>query len=80
MSKKLIKQICSNFIVWILQKKLIQYIGIVRKNSWEYELVQVEEYHGAIDCQYCNKPMSHNIKTGGEFKMIYVKCACSRND
>ena len=21
-----------------------------KKKSWEYELVKVEEYHGAIDC------------------------------
>ena len=28
-----------------------------KKKSWEYEMVPVEEYHGAIDCQYCNKPM-----------------------
>ena len=40
---------------------------------------QVEEYHGAVDCQYCNRPMSHNIKTGGEFKVVYVKCGCSRS-
>ena len=45
-----------------------------KKKSWEYELVPVEEYHGVIDCQYCNRPMSHNIKTGGEFKVVYVKC------
>ena len=51
-----------------------------KKKSWEYEIIQVEEYHGVIDCQYCNKPMSHNIKTGGEFKVVYVKCGCSRND
>ena len=51
-----------------------------KKKSWEYEVVQVEEYHGAIDCQYCNKPMSHNIKTEGEFKVIYVKCGCNRTD
>jgi len=43
-----------------------------KKKSWEYQMVPVEEYHGAVDCQYCNRPMSHNIKTGGEFKVVYV--------
>ena len=51
-----------------------------KKKSWEYEVVQEEEYRGAIDCQYCNKPMSHNIKTSGELKVVYVKCGCTRND
>jgi len=49
-----------------------------KKKLWEYEIVPVEEYHGSVDCQYCNKPMSHNIKTKGEFKVVYVKCGCSR--
>ena len=48
------------------------------KKSWEYEMIQVEEYFGFSECQQCRKPMSHNIKTGGEFKMIYVKCGCAR--
>ena len=47
--------------------------------SWKYEIVQVEEYHGHTDCQYCHRPMSHNIKTGGQFKVVYVKCACARS-
>ena len=48
------------------------------KKSWEYCMVNVEEYFGFVECQQCRKPMSHNIKTGGEFKMVYVKCGCSR--
>ena len=43
-------------------------------------MVQVEEYHGWTECQYCNKPMSHNIKTEGEFKVVYVKCGCTRTN
>jgi len=49
-----------------------------KKKSWEYNMVQVEEYFGFNECQQCRKPMSHNIKTNGEFKMVYVKCGCSR--
>jgi len=44
--------------------------------SWQYKIVPVEEYHGFVNCQYCHKPISHNIKTGGEFKVVYVKCGC----
>ena len=47
--------------------------------SWKYKMIKVEEYHGHTNCQRCNKPMSHNIKTGGEFKVVYVKCGCSRS-
>ena len=32
-----------------------------KKKSWEYKIVQVDEYHGWTECQYCNKTMSHNI-------------------
>ena len=46
--------------------------------SWNTKLVKVEEYHGVTECQYCQRPMSHNIKTEGEFKVVYVKCGCSR--
>jgi len=47
------------------------------KKSWQYKLVHVEEYHGFVECQHCRRPMSHNIKTEGEFKVVYVKCGCS---
>ena len=47
--------------------------------SWKTKLVKVEEYHGVTECQYCQRPMSHNIKTEGEFKVVYVKCGCSRS-
>ena len=30
--------------------------------SWNTKLVKVEEYHGVTECQYCQRPMSHNIK------------------
>ncbi len=41
-------------------------------------MIQVEEYHGFVECQQCRRPMSHNIKTDGEFKVVYVECGCSR--
>jgi len=46
---------------------------------WKTQKISVEEYHGFTECRYCHRPMSHNIKTNGEFKVVYVKCACSRN-
>ena len=46
--------------------------------SWAYTVVPVEEYHGFVECQQCRKPMSHNIKTNGEFKVVYVECACAK--
>ena len=48
------------------------------KKSWEHKMIQVEEYHGFVECQLCGRPISHNIKTGGEFKVVYVECGCSR--
>ena len=48
------------------------------KKSWDYKLVKVDEYFGYAQCQQCQRPMSHNIKSGGEFKMVYVKCACAQ--
>ncbi len=47
------------------------------KKSWDYKIIKVEEYFGFNECQQCRKPMSHNVKTDGEFKMIYVKCGCA---
>ena len=47
------------------------------KKSWDYEMIKVDEYFGFTECQQCRKPMSHNIKSEGEFKMVYVKCACA---
>ena len=47
------------------------------KKSWAYKVVPVDEYFGFTPCQQCHRPMSHNIKTGDEFKMVYVKCGCS---
>ena len=46
--------------------------------TWKYKIISVEEYHGFVQCQYCQKPISHNIKTHGEYKVVYVKCGCSR--
>ena len=48
--------------------------------SWKTELIKVDEYHGFTECRYCQRPMSHNIKTEGEFKVVYVKCGCSRTN
>lgn len=48
------------------------------KKSWAYKMVKVEEYFGFNECQQCRKPMSHNIKTEGEFKMVYVECGCAK--
>mgnify|MGYP001361287297 CR=1 FL=1 len=48
------------------------------EKSWKTEKVRVQEYHGFTECRYCRKPMSHNIKSNGEFKVVYVKCACNR--
>ena len=47
--------------------------------TWKYKIIPVEEYYGFVQCQYCQKPISHNIKTQGEFKVVYVKCGCSRS-
>ena len=47
------------------------------KKSWDYKMIKVDEYFGFTECQQCRKPMSHNIKSEGEFKMVYVKCACA---
>jgi len=49
-----------------------------KTKSWEYKIVQDEEYFGFTECQQCRRPMSHNIKTNGEFKMVYVKCGCAQ--
>ena len=46
------------------------------KKSWDYKLIKVDEYFGFTECQQCRKAMAHNVKTDGEFKMVYVKCAC----
>ena len=47
------------------------------KKAWDYKMIKVDEYFGFTECQQCRKPMSHNVKTDGEFKMVYVKCACA---
>ena len=47
--------------------------------SWKTKIVKVDEYHGFTECQQCQRIMSHNIKTDGEFKVVYVKCACATN-
>ena len=41
-----------------------------KSKSWNTELVKVEEYHGVTECRYCQRPMSYNIKTDGEFKVV----------
>ena len=45
--------------------------------SWKDKMVKIDEYFGFTECQRCRKPMSHNIKTEGQFKMVYVRCGCS---
>jgi len=47
------------------------------KKSWDHKMIKVDEYFGFNECQQCRKPMSHNVKSEGEFKMVYVKCGCS---
>ena len=47
------------------------------KKSWDYKIIKVDEYFGFTECQQCRKPISHNIKTDGEFEMVYVKCGCA---
>ena len=47
------------------------------KKSWDYKMIKVDEYFGFTECQQCRKPMSYNIKSEGEFKMVYVKCSCA---
>ena len=48
--------------------------------KWVTKKNQIEEYHGFTECRYCQKPMSHNVKINGEFKVIYAKCACSKSN
>ena len=48
--------------------------------KWDIKKIQVEEYHGNTECRYSQKPMSHNVKTNGEFKVIYTKCECSKSN
>lgn len=50
------------------------------KKSWITKKIHVEEYHGFTECRYCQKPMSHNVKINGAFKVIYTKCACSKSN
>ncbi len=47
------------------------------KKSWDYKMIRVDEYFGFTECQQCRKPMSHNVKSDGEFKVAYVKCGCA---
>ena len=42
--------------------------------SWDHKIVPVEEYHGFVECQQCRRPLSHNIKSEGVFRVIYVEC------
>jgi len=44
------------------------------KKSWDHKMIHVEEYHGFVECQICRKPMSHNIKTDGELKVLSNIC------
>jgi hypothetical protein len=50
-----------------------------KSKSWNTKLIKVEKYHGFTECRYCQRPISHNVKTEGEFKVVYVKCGCSRS-
>ena len=50
------------------------------KKSWDYKIIKVDEYFGYNQCQQCTKPISHNIKTDGEFKTVYVKCGCAERN
>lgn len=47
--------------------------------SWKDEAVKVDEYHGSTPCSRCQRPMSHNVKSGGEFRVVYVRCGCVRS-
>ena len=47
------------------------------EKSWKTEKIIVEEYYGFTECRYCNKPISHNVKTNNELKVVYVRCACN---
>ena len=42
--------------------------------SWDHKIVPIEEYHGFVECQQCRRPLSHNIKSEVEFRVIYVEC------
>ena len=48
--------------------------------KWVTKKIQIEEYHGFNECRYCQKPMSHNVKTNGELKVINTKCGGSKSN
>jgi len=48
------------------------------KKCWDIFTVSVDEYHGFTECRHCQKPVSHNIKSEGKFKVVWVRCACTR--
>ena len=54
--------------------------GNSENKKWITKRVEIEEYHGFAECRYCQKPLSHNVKTNGEFKVIYTKCGCSKSN
>ena len=60
-------------------KEIDSVVWSEEKKSWVVKKIVIEEYHGFTECKYCRRPMSYNVKTEGEFKVIYVKCGCSRN-
>ena len=46
------------------------------EKKWITEKITVEEYHGYTECRRCQKPLSHNVKTNGTFRIVYVRCGC----
>ncbi|WP_255464440.1 hypothetical protein [Nitrosopumilus sp. b1] len=46
------------------------------EKKWTTEKITIEEYHGFTECRRCQKPLSHNVKTQGKFKVVYVRCGC----
>jgi len=61
-------------------KEIDSVVWSEEKKSWVVKKIVIEEYHGFTECRYCHKPMSHNVKTDGQFKVIYTKCGCSKSD
>jgi|TARA_B100001013_G_scaffold334965_1_gene253031 hypothetical protein len=51
-----------------------------KRKKWITKKIKIEEYHGFTECRYCHRPMSHNVKVDGNFKVIYTKCGCTRTN
>lgn len=60
------------------QSKFLETVIWDDKNKkWKTNIIEVQEYHGNIECKNCNKPLSYNVKTNNEFKVVYVRCGCN---